>query len=82
MCEQRAGGQGDLLRRASGWRKVGTQGRAVSEFWRQRGCHPHLSLACLHCLQVGTGTGFLILSSAKSQEFKKCMCQRLDGRNR
>lgn len=40
----------------------------------RRGCHPHLSLACLHCLQVGTGTRFLILSSAKSEEFKKCMC--------
>lgn len=66
--EQRVGGGGDLFRcqgRWSGWHP-GTGDR--------KDCHNPLSLdllALFNLLQADTGIGFLVLSSAKSQAFKK-----------
>lgn len=63
-------GRGELSRWAGGWRKLGVGAKAASEQWRWKELIPD-SLGQSHVWQVGTGIGFLILSSVKSQALKK-----------
>lgn len=70
MCAQRAGDRAELSRWAGGWRKVAVGTKAASELWRRKEPIPD-SLGQSSVWQVGTGTEFLVLSSAKSQALKK-----------